>query len=111
MGWRFKKPLNFGCFPLNLSRRGLGAELGIPRVSNGNFSGRMWLSVDNYSSGWPFMDQVFCREVCETANWSDGSSFYEASVAAALHRHLVILGQGHPPPTQVRVRGGNRKLP
>ena len=45
MGWRFKKPINFGGFRLNLSKRGLGLELGIPDVFFRTGHLKRWPSV------------------------------------------------------------------
>jgi len=55
MGWRFKKPLNFGGFRLNLSRRGLGFSWGFPMFRTGiSADGRryLWITIPRTGLSW-----------------------------------------------------------
>jgi hypothetical protein len=55
MGWRFKKPINFGGFRLNLSKRGLGLSWGFPMFRTGISSdGRryIWITVPRTGLSW-----------------------------------------------------------
>lgn len=56
MGWRFKKPINFGGgFRLNLSKRGVGMSWGFPMFRTGISSdGRryIWITVPRTGLSW-----------------------------------------------------------
>jgi hypothetical protein len=55
MGWRFKKPINFGGFRLNLSKRGIGMSWGFPMFRTGISSdGRryIWITVPRTGLSW-----------------------------------------------------------
>ena len=56
MGWRFKKPINFGSgFRLNLSKRGIGMSWGFPMFRTGISSdGRryIWITVPRTGLSW-----------------------------------------------------------
>ncbi len=55
MGWRFKKPINFGGFRLNLSKRGVGMSWGFPMFRTGVSSdGRryIWITVPRTGLSW-----------------------------------------------------------
>src|SRR5262245_1950058 len=55
MGWRFKQPINFGGFRINLSRRGLGFSWGFPMFRTGiSADGRryIWLTLPRTGLSW-----------------------------------------------------------
>ena len=55
MGWRFKKPINFGGFRLNLSKKGLGFSWGFPTFRTGvSADGRryVWLTIPRTGVSW-----------------------------------------------------------
>ncbi|HWW16750.1 MAG TPA: DUF4236 domain-containing protein [Candidatus Dormibacteraeota bacterium] len=55
MGWRFKKPINFGGFRLNLSKKGLGLSWGFPMFRTGiSADGRryIWITIPRTGLSW-----------------------------------------------------------